>query len=197
RCRRQCRSCPRAAHRRPSRGHRGETVSSRVPFDSKVVLPCGWYNAAASPPPPQHEAETVPAQRSPPDRRLPVRTAFAAEPQLPFVLRDRTPDDFAAVAVFDRLNALYGLMTETRAELAELRVQNARLLELVLPRLEGPPTVAERAVEIEVANPVAPQVRVRLLGAFELSIDGRPVDRWRSRKARQLLAYLALTPGRP
>jgi len=127
-----------------------------------------------------------------------MRIAFTAQPQLPFVLRDRTPDDFAAVAVLDRIDALHGLMVETRAELAELRVQQARLLDLVLPRLESAAPLAEPAViEIEVATPVVPRVEVRLLGAFELSIDGRLVDRWRSRKARQLLAYLALTPGRP
>ena len=126
-----------------------------------------------------------------------MRVAFAAEPQLPFVLRDRTPDDSAAVAVFERLDALYGLMTETRAELAELRLQQARLLELVLPRLEAVAPARASVIEVEVATPVPPAVQVRLLGAFELSIDGRPVDRWRSRKARQLLAYLALTPGRP
>ena len=126
-----------------------------------------------------------------------MRTAFAAEPQLPFVLRDRTPDDFAAVAVFDRLDALHGLMTETRAELAELRMQQSRLLELVLPRLEAGAPPRSSVIEVEVTTPVTPAVQVRLLGAFELSIDGRPVDHWRSRKARQLLAYLALTGGRP
>ena len=126
-----------------------------------------------------------------------MRTAFAAEPQLPFVLRDRTSDDFAAVAVFDRLDALHGLMTETRAELAELRLQQAQLLELVLPRLEAAAPPKPAVIDVEVATLAVAQVRVRLLGAFELLIDGRPIDRWRSRKARQLLAYLALSPGRP
>ncbi len=126
-----------------------------------------------------------------------MRIAFAAQPQLPFVLRDRTPDDVAAVAVFDRLDALHSLMVETRAELAELRSEQARLFALVAPRLEAAATRQAPVIEVEASAPPVPEVRVRLLGAFELSIDGRPVDRWRSRKARQLLAYLALTPGRP
>src|SRR5688572_334390 len=39
-------------------------------------------------------------------------------------------------------------------------------------------------------------IEVRLLGQFDLRIDGKPVD-LASRPAQNLLAYLLLTPGQP
>ena len=38
---------------------------------------------------------------------------------------------------------------------------------------------------------------MRLLGAFEVRVGGRAIEGWRSRKSRQLLAYLAFDPDRP
>jgi DNA-binding SARP family transcriptional activator len=43
----------------------------------------------------------------------------------------------------------------------------------------------------------SPAVAVRTLGDFELSFDGRPVQRWKAGKARSLLQFLLLRPGRP
>jgi predicted ATPase len=48
-----------------------------------------------------------------------------------------------------------------------------------------------------VADDRTPAVRIRLLGGFELNVDGVPVPdaSWRLRKARTLLKLLALAPG--
>lgn len=47
------------------------------------------------------------------------------------------------------------------------------------------------------AAPAVPHrtVSVRTLGAFELSFDGQPVQRWRAGKARNLMQFLLLRPG--
>src|SRR5438105_2283855 len=42
-----------------------------------------------------------------------------------------------------------------------------------------------------------PVLEARLLGPFQISIDGRPVDRWERPTARRLLQFLLLEPGRP
>jgi two-component SAPR family response regulator len=39
-------------------------------------------------------------------------------------------------------------------------------------------------------------IEIRTLGKFEVIIDGRPIVRWRAGKARDLLQYLLLSPGR-
>lgn len=45
-------------------------------------------------------------------------------------------------------------------------------------------------------NPAATQCAVRFFGQFEVRILGAPVERFRTRKAASLFAYLALQPGR-
>ena len=119
-------------------------------------------------------------------------TAYSVEPSLPFVLLDRNavanavaPDDAAAptaaATVIARLDLLHGLVEQTRVEVLALRELNHQLLDLVAPAaVEGPQAL-----------------RVRLLGAFEMRVGGRAIEGWRSRKPRQLLAYLAFDPDRP
>jgi DNA-binding SARP family transcriptional activator len=46
------------------------------------------------------------------------------------------------------------------------------------------------------ASGAGPAISVRSLGAFELCFDGRPVERWKAGKARSLLQFLLLRPGR-
>jgi len=130
-----------------------------------------------------------------------MQASPAAPPRLPFVLGDdasSTPDgaSASATAVLERLDALHGLMTQTRADIEALRQISAHLVQLVepqagalLPTVSAPPPPSSAVVPIE--------VHVRLLGTFEVRVGSRAIERWRSRKARQLLALLALTPGRP
>src|ERR1700722_3927002 len=39
-------------------------------------------------------------------------------------------------------------------------------------------------------------ISIHTLGTFELAFKGRPVERWRAGKARNLLQFLLLRPGR-
>ena len=85
-------------------------------------------------------------------------------------------------------------MEQTRDEVSALRRLNARLLEIV----EGDRARTSAAASEQPAEPSgAPELSIRLLGAFEVRAAERAVQGWRSRKARQLLAYLALEPDRP
>jgi two-component SAPR family response regulator len=43
--------------------------------------------------------------------------------------------------------------------------------------------------------PVMPHVELRSLGEFRLTIGGKPVERWRAGKARNLFQYLIVHPG--
>ena len=42
-----------------------------------------------------------------------------------------------------------------------------------------------------------PHLSIRVLGPFQVSVDGVPVDGFATDKVRALLAYLALSPGHP
>jgi DNA-binding SARP family transcriptional activator len=46
------------------------------------------------------------------------------------------------------------------------------------------------------AAEAGPAISARTLGVFELCFDGRPIERWKAGKARSLLQYLLLRPGR-
>ena len=131
-------------------------------------------------------------------------TAYSVQPSLPFVLLDREAAEApgsdtpaAASIVIARLDHLHGLLEETRSEVRALRSINEQLLDLVSPDPvleQGPHTgsLDDRHEADEV-----PTVDVRLLGAFEIRIGDRSIEGWRSRKPRQLLAYLAMEPDRP
>jgi DNA-binding SARP family transcriptional activator len=67
-----------------------------------------------------------------------------------------------------------------------------------LPLMLGPAS-EEPAIDT-VATPAVPGkvpagMRVRLLGRFDVEIDGAPLPAWRSRRARQLFQYLLLNHG--
>lgn len=132
-------------------------------------------------------------------------TAYSVVPSLPFVLLDRDApprrpdgDDAASAAtVIARLDLLHGLVEETRTEVLALRALNVRVLDLVAPGGPAEPAapVVRPGATSTVSDPTA--LTVSLLGAFEVRIGERVLDGWRSRKPRQLLAYLAMEPERP
>ncbi len=132
-------------------------------------------------------------------------TAYSVEPSLPFMLLDRAAVDAeeaaapsATATVIARLDLLHGIVEETRSEVLALRELNHQLLDLVTPAAVAPPRSAVAAREIASgAVDAPPALRVRLLGAFEVRVGERVIEGWRSRKPRQLLAYLALDPERP
>jgi DNA-binding SARP family transcriptional activator len=121
-------------------------------------------------------------------------TAYSVEPSLPFVLLDRdaleAQDGAPAATVIARLDLLHGIVEETRSEVIALRELNTRLLDLVEPGVLA-------AQPRQAAADAPPGLVVRLLGAFEVRFGERAIEGWRSRKPRQLLAYLALEPDRP
>ncbi|MFN8123691.1 MAG: BTAD domain-containing putative transcriptional regulator [Thermoleophilia bacterium] len=63
------------------------------------------------------------------------------------------------------------------------------------PPAPHPETRAEEPAE-QLRGP-SPVLEVRMLGPLEVSVDGRPVVRWRSSKARAVFGFLAFHGGRP
>jgi len=45
-------------------------------------------------------------------------------------------------------------------------------------------------------GPIVPRLQIRLLGTFDVALDGEPVRDFESDSARALVAYLAAEPGR-
>jgi DNA-binding SARP family transcriptional activator len=98
-----------------------------------------------------------------------------------------------------RLTSLRGSNDEILALVRQLLNEGSRSPEAhlaMLPELpltlgtaaEGAPVPAVRLVEPD----SQPRLVVRLLGRFEVAIDGRPLPVWRSRRARQLFEFLLL-----
>jgi DNA-binding SARP family transcriptional activator len=50
----------------------------------------------------------------------------------------------------------------------------------------------QRPASLSANSQTGRRIRLRLLGRFEVELDGSPMDAWRSKRARQLFAYLAL-----
>jgi DNA-binding SARP family transcriptional activator len=50
----------------------------------------------------------------------------------------------------------------------------------------------QRPASLGMAPQTGRRIRLRLLGRFEVELDGSTMDAWRSKRARQLFAYLAL-----
>jgi DNA-binding SARP family transcriptional activator len=50
----------------------------------------------------------------------------------------------------------------------------------------------QRPASMSAGQPTGRRIRLRLLGRFEVELDGSAMDAWRSKRARQLFTYLAL-----
>jgi DNA-binding SARP family transcriptional activator len=96
-------------------------------------------------------------------------------------------------------------LTSLRDSGEEMMALLARLLEADLPATQSstpslhalPLTLGDRIAERVVPLPrTSPETKhrlqVRLLGRFEVEVDGTPLADWRSRRARQLFEYLLL-----
>ena len=127
--------------------------------------------------------------------RSPV-AILGARPAIPFVLE--TPAVFREnsllSAIFNRLDQLQDLAARSQVELTSLRQLNTDILETVNHGF------AMRLVDSEPAIPAAApanqKLLLRLLGPFEARVGNLPVANWPGRKARLLLAYLAMERGR-
>ena len=125
----------------------------------------------------------------------------------------------------DTVGALYRLLLgvgEARRNLNALQNSETALIALIeklagesgdtqttarwgraLPLMLGPASDEAASDEAQVEKPgtgevrstVTSGMRVRLLGRFDVEIDGKPLPVWRSRRARQLFQYLLLNHG--
>ena len=128
-------------------------------------------------------------------------TLTAPTPTLPFVLGvvPTTEQDVRIETILMRIESLQTLAAESRRELDALRELSAEILEAVKARPSAMPEPAVLPTEAPSENvevKAAPLLRLRLLGSFDAHLRGQSIGRWPSRKARLLLAYLALERGR-
>ena len=124
--------------------------------------------------------------------------ALGAEtPRLPFQLRGTVAPAAAVpvVAAIDdtrlvaRIDSLHALVEEARFELHELRLANVELL----GEIRGGATILDPpARAAEEAPAPSGTLTLKLFGDFAVRAGDRRVERWSSRKARQLVAYLAM-----
>ena len=116
---------------------------------------------------------------------------LGARPALPFVLQTPGPANQDLIGViFDRLDRLQDLSLRSQAELSSLRALNVEILETVTQRLSD--AVKEPPSPME----ASPTLALRLMGPFEARVGDRLIASWPGRKARLLLAYLAMERGR-
>jgi DNA-binding SARP family transcriptional activator len=123
-------------------------------------------------------------------------------PSLPFVLGVQAPEAAAESSRFDvileRLDSLQAIATQSRNELDLLRRMNSELLEMVRrvqPDEPVPVSVTEPAAA-DVPGAAGAILALRLLGSFDVQMGGQSIGKWPSRKARLVLAYLAIERGR-
>jgi DNA-binding SARP family transcriptional activator len=121
-----------------------------------------------------------------------VPPALGLKPALPFVLGTRWELDAGRQldAIVAELETLHTLANESRRELELLKVISNEILDSIKPR-----SVSLQPGDPSAATP-APALDVRLLGRFEVRLHGKAIERWPSRKARLLLAYLTIERGR-
>jgi DNA-binding SARP family transcriptional activator len=123
---------------------------------------------------------------------------LGARPALPFTLE--TPqtatsadDHDILVSILDRLDVLQEASRQSQAELVLLRELNNEVLQAVTEgRREPEPSAAPG----EAAPVASPRLSLTLLGPFEARVGDQPITAWPGKKARLLLAYLALEKGR-
>ena len=119
---------------------------------------------------------------------------LGARSALPFVLGALpiVQEDLRMLAILQRLDALQELAVESRRDLDTLR----RLSSEVLHAVKAPQGLERGESRVNPQAGDAGPLRLRLLGSFEVRVNERPVSQWPSKKARLLLAYLAIEPGR-
>jgi DNA-binding SARP family transcriptional activator len=129
--------------------------------------------------------------------RSPVATV-GAYTALPFVLETPSISEISLLStIIDRLDLLQDIAARSEVEMTSLRRQNSELLETVsrgfsmrLVDSTPPP------IEVAVMAAAPPKLSLRLLGPFEARVGDLPIASWPGRKARLLLAYLAMERGR-
>ena len=121
---------------------------------------------------------------------------LGARPALPFALE--TPIEVLEPGllqvILSRLDRLQAMSERSQVELISLREMSSEILETVSQRLPAPAPLT--SLSDNAAPRSQPKLTLSLLGPFEARAGDRPVTSWPGRKARLLLAYLALEKGR-
>ncbi|HXH20675.1 MAG TPA: BTAD domain-containing putative transcriptional regulator [Dehalococcoidia bacterium] len=114
-------------------------------------------------------------------------------PALPFVLGmvPSVQEDARIPAILRNLESLHAIAAESRRELDHLLRLSQEILLAVRTPAPAPPSQRPEAPVRDSAL-----VHISLLGSFDVEAAGRSVTRWPSKKARLLLAYLAMEKGR-
>lgn len=125
-----------------------------------------------------------------------------SSPSLPFVLGIPAPEapaeDPRLDAIIERLDSLQAFAAQSQHDLDLLRKMSAEILDSIRrPEPPAPPVLAMLEPPVpEVSSTAAPLLSLRLLGSFDVQMRGQSIGKWPSRKARLVLAYLAIERGR-
>ncbi|MPZ49097.1 MAG: hypothetical protein GEU75_07315 [Dehalococcoidia bacterium] len=123
---------------------------------------------------------------------------LGSRPLLPFILETQPAPAYGGDllhSILDRLDRLQEMSAHSQVELTSLRELNVEILEALTQYLPLRAEKREEAVRAPETS-VPPKLTLRLLGPFEARIGDRVVTAWPGRKARLLLAYLAMERGR-
>jgi DNA-binding SARP family transcriptional activator len=96
--------------------------------------------------------------------------------------------------ILGRLDILQAMSERSQTELTTLRAINSEILEVMSQRLAAPD--APKAASPVVRQDEDCKLSISLLGPFEARAGSQAVANWPGRKARLLLAYLAMERGR-
>jgi LuxR family maltose regulon positive regulatory protein len=121
---------------------------------------------------------------------------LGARPELPFVLQSLPIGlaDPRIDAILHKLDSLLDSLSSSRLEMESLRQISLQVLQAV-KSARAERAVPHDAPETEAAVSSLP-LQLRLLGPFEARVNDVAIRDWPSKKARLLLAYLALERGR-
>ena len=121
---------------------------------------------------------------------------LGARPALPFILETPllTPEPDLLQVILRRLDRLQAISESSQVELTSLREMSTEILDAVNQSLAALAPIAVPAPSLPPTT--QPRLTLSLLGPFEARVGERLVINWPGRKARLLLAYLALEKGR-
>ena len=116
---------------------------------------------------------------------------------LPFVLGTLpiVREESQIQTILHRLEALQEVAFASRRELDSLRQLSSEILQAVKTTLISRTALSPPRATAATPPDLRP-LRLQLLGSFEVQVKGRLISSWPSKKARLLLAYIAMERGR-
>ena len=132
----------------------------------------------------------------PGEAALSPTVTLGTRPVLPFILETplESPEPDLLQVILRRLDRLQAISESSQVELTSLREISTEILDVVNQRLPATTSLPEPDSVAVAATPH--KLTLSLLGPFEAHVGERLVTSWPGRKARLLLAYLALEKGR-